>query len=547
MNHISRRSFVATLSAAGLAPSAFAHGREGAPNRGAAGFLHGVASGDPLHDRVILWTRITPQQWTDEVQGCWYMATDAKMKRICCSGGFATDITRDFTVKIDACGLEPGKTYYYRFETRGSASPIGRTRTLRFGKTDALRLAFVSCSNFPYGYFNAYARIAERNDLDFVVHLGDYIYEYALGEYAAPALAGIRDVKPVNEIVSLIDYRMRHALYKTDADLQEVHRQQPFICVWDDHEAANDAYRDGAENHNPEQGEGAWQVRRRHAVRAYNEYMPIRSRSVFDDKVYRHFRIGDLADLIMLDTRLHGRDKQAAFMTGQADLPVTDPVIADPQRTLLDFDQEQWLERKLWSSKQRGAHWRILGQQVMMAQLSATFGQTIINPDQWDGYAPARQRLFRNFIDNDIHNNVVLSGDIHSSWCNDLSVNPWDPAVGYDPASGSGVVGVEFVTPAVTSPGPFPDAATAAVVAAQLKFVSPHMKYIDLSQRGYGILDVTRQRALCEIYHVASVAARSPEQRLAASFVSQAGHNVLQPATANAPAQVLADPAPAAN
>lgn len=295
-----------------------------------------MASGDPLHDRVIPWTRATPKQWTDEVQGRWYVATDARMKRVCCSGRFATDITRDFTVKIDVHGLDPGRTYYYQFETRGSSSPIGRTRTLRSAKAGALRLAFVSCANFPYGYFNAYARIAERNDLDFVVHLGDYIYEYALGEYGDPALAGLRDVKPVNEIVSLLDYRMRHALYKTDADLQEVHRQHPFICVWDDHEAANDAYRNGAENHNPEQGEGSWQVRRRHAVRAYNEYMPIRSRSAFDDQVYRHFQIGDLADLIMLDTRLHGRDKQAAFKTGTADLPVTDPIISDPQRTLLD-------------------------------------------------------------------------------------------------------------------------------------------------------------------------------------------------------------------
>lgn len=543
MSPISRRDFLATLSAAGLAPAAFAHGRDGA-GKGDAGFLHGVASGDPLHDRVILWTRVTPRRWTDEVQGRWYMATDARMKRVCCSGRFATDVARDFTVKIDAYGLDPGRTYYYQFETRGSSSPIGRTRTLRSARADALRLAFVSCSNFPYGYFNAYARIAERNDLDFVVHLGDYLYEYALGEYGDPALAGLRDVKPVNEIVSLLDYRMRHALYKTDADLQEVHRQHPFICVWDDHEAANDAYRDGAENHNPEQGEGSWQVRRRHAVRAYNEYMPIRSRSVADDKIYRHFQIGDLADLIMLDTRLHGRDKQAGFKTGQADLPAADPIVADPQRTLLDFDQEQWLERKLWSSKQRGTRWRILGQQVMLAQLSATFGKTIINPDQWDGYAPARQRLFRNFIDNDIHNNVVLTGDIHSSWCNDLTVNPWDPAAGYDPASGAGVVGVEFVTPAVSSPGPYPDAATAAVVAAQLKYVSPHMKYVELSQRGYGVLDITRQRALCEIYHVATVATRSSQQRIAASFVSEAGANGLQPATANTRVEAVADPAP---
>lgn len=543
MSQVNRRDFIAALSAAGLTPAAFAHGRDGASHAGTAGFLHGVASGDPLHDRVILWTRVTPQRWADEVQGRWLVAADAKMKRICCTGRFETDISRDFTVKIDAGGLEPGTTYYYRFETRTASSPVGRTRTLPARSVDALRLAFVSCSNYPYGYFNAYARVAERNDLDLVVHLGDYIYEYALGGYADPALAGLRDVKPQNEIVSLLDYRMRHALYKTDPDLQEVHRQHPFICVWDDHEAANDAYRDGAENHNPEQGEGAWPARRRHAVQAYNEYMPIRSRTNLDDKVYRHFRAGDLADLILLDTRLHGRDKQAAFKTGQSDLPVTDPIVADPQRTLLGFDQEQWLERVLLSSKRRGTRWRILGQQVMLAQLSATFGQTIINPDQWDGYAPARQRLFRNFIDNDLANNVVLTGDIHSSWCNDLTGNPWDPA-SYDAATGAGVVGVEFVTPAVSSPGPYSDPATAAVIAAQLKFVSPHMKYIDLSQRGYGVLDLTRQHAQCEIYHVGSVAARNTEQRLAAALVSESGNNALQAANASVLPRTLADPAP---
>lgn len=544
MTQLNRRDFIAALSAAGLAPAAFAQGRQGASDASTTGFLHGVASGDPLHDRVILWTRVTPKQWGDEVQGRWLVATDPRMKHICCTGRFETDVTRDFTVKVDACGLDPGRTYYYRFETRGASSPIGRTRTLPVRSPEALRLAFVSCSNYPYGYFNAYARIAERNDLDLVMHLGDYLYEYALGGYADPALAGVRDVKPSNEIVSLLDYRMRHALYKTDPDLQEVHRQHPFICVWDDHEITNDAYRDGAENHNPEQGEGEWTVRRRHAVRAYNEYMPIRSRTDLDDKVYRQFRAGDLADLILLDTRLHGRDKQAAFKTGQADLPVTDPIVSDPQRTLLGFDQEQWLERQLLDSKRHGTRWRIFGQQVMLAQLSATMGQTIINPDQWDGYAPARQRLFRNFVDNDIANNVVLTGDIHSSWCNDLCQNPWDTS-SYNPASGAGVLGVEFVTPAVSSPGPYSDSATAAVIAAQLRFVSPHMKYIELSQRGYGVLHLTKQRALCEIYHVGSVAVRSTEQRLATAFVSESGSNALQAAASSALSQALADPAPA--
>jgi alkaline phosphatase D len=297
--------------------------------------------------------------------------------------------------------------------------------------------------------------------------------------------------------------------------------------VWDDHESANDSWRDGAENHNPENGEGEWVVRRRNAVRAYNEYMPIRSSSDSDDEIYRSFRIGDLADLVMLDTRLHGRDLQAAFKTGQSDLPVSDPTISDGTRTLLGFDQEEWLERQLWESKQRGQTWRVLGQQVMMAQLSTTFGQTIINADQWDGYRPARERLFRHLIDNNIKNNVVLTGDIHSTWCADLTLNPWDSSR-YNPQTGAGVVGAEFVCPAVTSPGVVPDDATAALLAGQLRFVSPHLKYINLNRRGYGVLDLTHEMATCEIYHVATVDAKSDQETLAATMVSEVGNNLVR-------------------
>ncbi len=267
-------------------------------------------------------------------------------------------------------------------------------------------------------------------------------------------------------------------------------------------------------------------VRRRNAIRAYHEYMPIRSANYSDDKIYRRFRLGDLGDLIMLDTRLHGRDLQAAFKSGQSELPVSDPTISDGTRTLLGFDQEEWLERQLWESKQRGTTWRVLGQQVMMAQLSSTFGQTIMNPDQWDGYAPARNRLFRHLIDNNIKNNVVLTGDIHSSWCADLTLNPWDSST-YNPQTGAGVVGAEFVCPAVTSPGPVPDA-VADALAGQLRFVSPHMKYINLNRRGYGVLDLTHEMATCEIYHVATIDAKSEQEQLAAVMVSEVGNNLVR-------------------
>src|SRR6185295_8849732 len=364
------------------------------------------------------------------------------MKQVRQSGRFVTDRRRDFTVKVDAAGLDPGLTYYYQFEARGVKSLVGRTRTLPVGNVDRLRLAYASCSNYPWGYFNAYARIAERDDLDCVLHLGDYIYEYKLGEYADPQLKGERDVVPTNETVSLTDYRLRYALYRTDPDLQEVHRQHPFIAVWDDHETANNSWRGGAENHNPDQGEGEWRDRRRAAVQAYNEYMPIRSVSLSDDKIYQTLPFGDLADILMLDTRLHGRDKQVDFKPGEQEVPATDAQLIDPKRTLLGFDQEKWLARELRKSKDHKQPWRILGQQVMMAQLSRTQGRTIRNPDQWDGYAPTRERLFKVLRERDIRNNVVLTGDIHSTWCNDLSSNPWAPSATADEAR---VVGVEFV------------------------------------------------------------------------------------------------------
>jgi len=526
MNQISRRDFIATLCALGLTPAAFAHDRGGSDDGGRQTFAHGVASGDPLHDRVILWTRVSPKRFGDDIEGKWRIATDERMKHVCNSGRFATDVSRDFTVKIDADDLEPGRTYFYQFEVRGETSPTGRTRTLPLRHVDRFRMAFASCSNYPYGYFNAYARIAAREDIDLVLHLGDYIYEYPLGGYANPKLTGVRDVVPVNEIVTLTDYRIRHALYKSDPDLQEAHRRHPFICVWDDHESANDSYRDGAQNHNPEEGEGEWTVRKRQATRAYNEYMPVRTESRFDDEIFRRFRIGNLADLIMLDTRLHGRDQQAAFKTGASEVPSDDPVVADASRTLLGFDQERWLDRQLWESKLRGASWRVLGQQVMMAQLSTTFGRTIINPDQWDGYQPARARLFEHLASNRIEDNVVLTGDIHSAWCADLVAKPWDPQ-SYDPTTSKGVLGVEFISPAVTSPGPAPNAATGAALAAQLQAVSPHLKYIDLFKRGYGVLDLSRERAQGEIYHVETIDEKNDNEQLSAVFVSEAGNQSL--------------------
>ena len=283
-------------------------------------FTHGIASGDPLADRVILWTRVLPGDGKHKTISChWQVATDSEFTQLVSSGVASTNAERDYTVKIDATGLSANQHYYYRFLCDRISSPVGRTRTLPEADIDKFRLGFCSCSNYPQGYFNVYRHMAET-DLDLVLHLGDYIYEYGENVYANAEATGKlgRQVEPRNEILSIEDYRMRYGLYRTDSDLQAVHARHPFICVWDDHELANDCWQEGAENHN--EGEGDFATRERVARQAYHEWMPIRTAAEGDQApIYRSFKIGQLADLIMLDTRVHGRDKQLDYAV---DLPM---------------------------------------------------------------------------------------------------------------------------------------------------------------------------------------------------------------------------------
>ena len=283
-------------------------------------FTHGVASGDPLSDRVILWTRLIPGNGRHaEVECQWQVAKDANFKQLVNSGLATTGASRDYTIKVDAAGLAPGSQYYYRFLRDGISSPVGTTRTLPEGDISEFRLGVCSCSNYPQGYFNTYRHMA-NTELDLVLHLGDYIYEYAQGVYANPVATEQlgRQVEPGNEILSIEDYRMRYGLYRTDADLQAVHARHPFITVWDDHELANDCWTGGAENHN--ETEGDFSVRARAASQAYHEWMPIRTAETGDQApIYRSFKIGNLADLMMLDTRMHGRDRPLNYAV---DLPM---------------------------------------------------------------------------------------------------------------------------------------------------------------------------------------------------------------------------------
>ncbi|MCA9620371.1 MAG: alkaline phosphatase D family protein [Myxococcales bacterium] len=479
-------------------------------------FLHGVASGDPLADAVILWTRVTVADGAPtDVE--WTIASDAEFADVVAEGVFSTDADRDFTVKVDVTGLAPATTHYYRFTALGETSPVGRTRTAPTGSVARLRFGICSCASYAHGFFNAYRLLARRYDLDVVLHLGDYIYEYGDGSYGDPQLGDARAYDPPHEIVTLEDYRRRYAHYRSDADLQEVHRQHPFITVWDDHESANDSYTQGAENHDPS-SEGEWSERKAQAQRAYFEWMPIREQA--DGRIWRSFRYGDLVDLIMLDTRLWGREQQNTEMPD-----------SDPTRQLLGDDQEAWLDEQLTTST---ARWRLVGQQVMMGQL-----QIFYNGDQWDGYPAARERFFDVLESNTIDNTVVLTGDIHSSWAIDLTRDPM--AQTYDPATGAGSLGVELVTPGITSPG-FP--AGLAAVADGIKEDNRHMKLVELVSRGYIVLDVDQSRVEAAWYHMADITTVNDDERLGGVFTANDGENFLVEQAEPTPAPDAPAPAP---
>ncbi len=478
----------------------------------ASPFQHGIASGDPLPDAVILWTRLTPQDaGATEMDVAWAVAEDAAMERVVAKGDLRTNKERDFTVKVDARGLAPGRTYYYRFTALGVPSRVGRTKTAPRGPVDRLRFALVSCSSLAHGHFHGYREIAQKGDLDAVVHLGDYIYEYGSSDYG-----DVRPYEPANELVTLADYRTRHAQYKRDPDLAAVHRQHPFVVIWDDHEIANDGFKDGAQNHNPP--DGSWTDRKAAAMRAYMEWMPIREQE--GGRIYRKLSFGDLADLVLLDTRYHGRTVQARGTVGNAIGPPPSP---DPARTLLGDDQAAWMEGELQRST---AQWKLLGQQVMVANLTLDVGKSIANLDQWHGYPESRKRFMGFLRDANVKNVVVLTGDIHSSWANELADNPHDATL-YDPANGKHAIAVEIVTPGITSPG-IPALFLGILDEARPK--NPHIRWVDGSKRGFVLLDVTRERVQAAWYHFEDVTITAPQApTFASAWAVRAGETRLFP------------------
>ncbi len=502
---LNRRTFLASGAGLALGSCASKSRNHSQNSAGFNTFQHGVASGDPLSDRVILWTRITPERADiQNVEVSWHVYADAQGRRLVKQGKVVTGTARDFTVKLDARGLRPGQDYYYRFSALGHSSGMGRTRTLSDSSPDELNLAVLSCANYIYGHFNVYEAVAKIEDLDAVLFLGDYLYEYA--NSPANKTPKIRKHLPDHEITVLGDYRQRHAQYKTDTQLQAAHARHPFITVWDDHESANNSWETGAQNHNPELDEGTWIARKRAAIRAYFEWMPIRA---FPEepasRIYRSFAFGDLVDLMMLDTRLEGRKQQAPADTNNETLK-------EPSRRIISDQQSNWLEDQLVASQQRNTRWRLIGQQVMFGQLIVD--NKVLNMDQWDGYPGSRTKVLNMIEKNHIDNVAILTGDIHSSWAMDISRNPF--------ADNPKSLAVEFVSPSVTSPA-VTDPVEAKERAEGIMQALPHLHFVDLNLHGYISISVNRARIKSSWNFVDTVLSKNYKEHTAATLICDSG------------------------
>ncbi|MFE1296229.1 alkaline phosphatase D family protein [Streptomyces sp. NPDC058731] len=473
----------------------------------APAFLHGVASGDPLPDGILLWTRVTPVPEAipgsgtgPDTEVAWVVATDRALTDVVARGTVLATAASDHTVKADVRGLRPATDYYFRFSAGGTDSPVARTRTAPAADAPVagLRFGVVSCANWEAGHFAAYRHLAARSDLDAWLHLGDYIYEYGSGEYAARGTV-VRPHAPAHEILTLADYRIRHATYKTDPDLQALHLKAPVVAIWDDHEFADNAWSGGAVNHT-EGAEGTWAARQAAAKQAYFEWMPVRP--ALAGTTYRRLRFGKLADLSLLDLRSF-RSQQAATASGSVD---------DPDRTITGRAQLDWLKAGLKASD---TTWRLVGNSVMISpfavgSLSADLLKPLakllglpqegiaINTDQWDGYTDDRRELLAHLRANAIRNTVFLTGDIHMAWANDVPVD-----AGTYPLSPSAAT--EFVVTSVTSDNlddivKAPEGTISALASPVIRAANRHVHWVDTDRHGYGVLDLTAERAQMDYY-----------------------------------------------
>jgi len=537
---LDRRSLLGLLGA-GAATGAVAQ----EARAGQVAFLHGVASGDPDTRSAVFWTRVTPADASGtDIAVTLEVAADAGFQNIVRrSTGLRARAERDFTVKhdLDGQGLEPGTEYFYRFVAGGVTSPVGRVSTLAAGATPDVALAVVSCQLYPGGLFNAYDAIARLERLDAVVHLGDYIYEYgaAADDYGMENGRTLSRIpQPPHEIVSLDDYRLRHAQYKSDPDLQAAHARAAFICVWDDHEVANDTWTAGAENHQPAT-EGDFAARKAAALRAYYEWMPIREpkAGALKEAIQRSFHFGDLASLHMVETRLLARNEQLSYADmgrtaeGAPDVAGFETRRNDPSRDLLGDEQRAWLGRALAESRAAGRPWQILGNQVVMARVKGPNIEQMMpaeqiegllaglpediraqvaasiqlfklglpfNLDSWDGYPAGRERLYQTFAEAGVEP-IVLAGDSHAFWIDEL----------HDAAGQRR--GVEFGTSSISSPSPA-DSVGGLPLGLALMAANPgEVRFCDQSSKGFILLTLTREAATADLRAVSTILAKPYE------------------------------------
>lgn len=539
MTKITRRGLLGaaatgTLSVAACATPAPAAPKT-APYAGEVEFLHGVASGDPLPDRVILWTRVTPKSGTGPIPVTYEVTDPADPAAPVLAGTATASESRDFCVKVDVTGLKPGTAYLYKFKVATEAGEIvsreGRTKTTSATGSAPVRMGVVSCSNWQFGFFNAYEALSREEDLDVIIHLGDYFYEYGVDGYGGDVATSIgREHDPVTEVVTLADYRMRHAQYKTDPNLQAAHARAPWICTWDDHESTNNSYRTGAQNHNPEDGEGDWTDRKQAAIQAYFEWQPLREPAAgnITSAVWRSFTFGDVATIHALESRLTGRSPDVSWfdaLAGVTDQEVMQQRVAetlrtirDPSRTMLGAEQEAWLAGELKSSVEKGKSWQVLANQVVMAsttlpnfqetltpeQLAAQdngFVKTLLgfstlglpfNLDAWDGFPAARERLYAGAAAANAKL-VTLAGDTHTAWVNTLQDAQGEQR------------GVEFGCTSITSPGSGAYIKDIPDLGAQVMAANEDVVWHDPFSRGYTIVTLTPEAARAEYRTVSNI------------------------------------------
>ena len=461
-----------------------------------APFHFGVASGDPLPTQVVIWTKLV---LSDDVFASvqWEISTDMNWQQITQQGSVLTDSSVGFTVKVDVKELDPGTQYYYRFNYQGKYSTTGVTKTVSTD-VNSLKLAVMSCADLQMGYFNAYGHVAGRVDLDAILHLGDYIYEYPARAWPRrkSRRRSVRRFLPRHACRTLQDYRTRYAQYRLDPQLQAAHQQHPFIAVWDDHEISNNAHTATAP--------GSREQRRQQLARqAYFEWMPIRDHA--KGQIYRDFSFGNLAHLWMLDERLAGRMPAATSLK--------DTSWYSPDRTMLGARQRRWLLHGMQHSQ---ARWRLIGNQVVFSTLhdSRVFDRIAeAKLDRWDGYPAERDTILQFFQQNGFKNVVILTGDIHSTWAFDLTRNPYD-TVEYSRRYSKAGLGAEFVTPSISSfnfDEVIPGILTAiAKKRFRRKKFNPHLRLVNLTKHGYMTLFLDREKAEVEWWYVRTLTRRKP-------------------------------------